>query len=151
MAGKVSEIESHAGYWLRFVSNHVTHAFRLKVESHGVTVAEWVVLRTLFDRAGANPSQVAEAMGMTRGAISRLIERLVAKRLALCRLDRSDRRYQLVTLSAKGRRLVPILAKLADQNDGEFFGHLPQEQRDALVATLRRVIQQHGLKSVPIN
>ncbi len=44
-----SALEAHLGYWMRFVSNHVLHAFRLKVESHGVTMAEWVVMRALFE------------------------------------------------------------------------------------------------------
>jgi hypothetical protein len=43
--GDVSQLEAHLGYWLRAVSNHVSHAFKMKVETHGVTVAEWVVLR----------------------------------------------------------------------------------------------------------
>ena len=54
-----SALEAHLGYWLRFVSNHVSHAFKTKVEAQGVTVAEWVVLRWLFDHASARPSQLA--------------------------------------------------------------------------------------------
>ena len=38
----VSALDAHLGYWLRAVSNHVSHAFKTKVERHGVTVAEWV-------------------------------------------------------------------------------------------------------------
>ena len=46
---ELSPLESHLGYWLRYVSNHVSHAFALKVAARGVTVAEWVVLRELYD------------------------------------------------------------------------------------------------------
>ena len=77
----ISPLTAHLGYWLRFVSNHVSHAFRRKVEDHGVTVAEWVVLRELLRTGDANPSQIADGLGMTRGAISKLVERLVAKKL----------------------------------------------------------------------
>ena len=28
---ELSSIESHLGYWLRYVSNHVSHAFALKL------------------------------------------------------------------------------------------------------------------------
>jgi hypothetical protein len=37
---KISELEKHVGYWLRFVSNHVSYAFMQKVEATGVTIAE---------------------------------------------------------------------------------------------------------------
>jgi DNA-binding MarR family transcriptional regulator len=145
----MSNLDSHLGYWLRFVSNHVSHAFKLKVESHGVTVAEWVVLRTLFDSDAINPSQIADKIGLTRGAISKLVDRLVAKRLVLCRTEKADRRYQAVTLSASGRKLVPVLAELADRNDQEFFGHLSEQGRGDLFALLKRIVQTCGLKSVP--
>jgi hypothetical protein len=44
MARAASELTAHLGYWLRFVSNHVSLAFARKLESRGVTVADWVVL-----------------------------------------------------------------------------------------------------------
>lgn len=148
--GRVSSLESHAGYWLRLVSNHVSHAFRLRVESHGVTVAEWVVMRTLLDSDGVNPSQLAESVGLTRGAVSKLIDRLSAKRFVACRSEKRDRRYQLVRLTASGRRLVPALAAIADQNDQEFFGHLEAQERAGLIALLARVADRRGFKAVPI-
>lgn len=147
----ISNLEAHLGYWLRFVSNHVSHAFRLKVESHGVTVAEWVVLRQLLDMDETHPSRLAEQLGMTRGAISKLVERLLAKGLAIRRAETDDRRFQTVRLSATGRRLVPILAALADENDAEFFGHLTAEQLSALTAALREIILRRNLKSIPVD
>ncbi|TBR26261.1 MAG: MarR family transcriptional regulator, partial [Reyranella sp.] len=74
-----SDLETHLGYWLRFVSNHVSHSFSLKLQARGVTVAEWVVLRDLFDGDHVPPSALADRLGMTRGAISKLADRLIAK------------------------------------------------------------------------
>src|SRR5208337_2712879 len=91
----VNTLEAHLGYWLRFVSNHVSHAFSLKLATREVTVAEWVVLRELYDRDAMAPSELATRLGMTRGAISKLADRLVAKSL-LTRTsnDAGDRRFQ---------------------------------------------------------
>ena len=75
---ELSSIESHLGYWLRYVSNHVSHAFALKLAGAGITVAEWVVLRELYDSESA-PSALADRLGLTRGAISKLADRLIAK------------------------------------------------------------------------
>ena len=138
------------GFWLRFVSNHVSHAFKLKVEAHGVTVAEWVVLRALFDTDNVNPSEVAEKLGMTRGAISKLVDRLVAKRLVKCTVERGDRRFQSLALTPGGRKLVPILANLADQNDAEFFGRLTDEQRSSLIALLKDIVRERELRDLPV-
>jgi DNA-binding MarR family transcriptional regulator len=147
----VSDLEAHAGYWLRLVSNHVSYAFKLKVEGHGVTVAEWVVMRQLFDMGEVHPSQLAERLGMTRGAISKLVDRLVAKRHIVRRADAADGRYQSVELAASGRRLVPVLAALADKNDLEFFGHLSAEQLAALTGKLKDIVSRRQLKGVPVD
>lgn len=145
----ISDLESHIGYLLRFVSNHVSYAFKLKVESHGVTVAEWVVLRTLFDRENVHPSDLAASIGLTRGAVSKLVDRLVVKRLIECRAGKPDRRFQVVRLTAQGRKLVPVLAALADDNDREFFGDLGEAQQSELVRVLKEVCRRRELKGVP--
>jgi DNA-binding MarR family transcriptional regulator len=148
---KVSTLEAHLGYWLRSVSNHVSHAFKLKMDQHGVTVAEWVVLRALFDEEGMKPSTLSEKIGLTRGAVSKLLERLATKGLVAIRGDSRDGRAQIVTLSAAGRRIVPKLAAMADENDAETFGHLGAEQRAELLSTLQGIVERLGLQGAPID
>lgn len=148
---EVSGLDAHVGYWLRAVSNHVSHAFKAKVERHGVTVAEWVVLRALLDGDGVKPSALATTLGLTRGAISKLVDRLVAKELVSIQSDATDGRSHLVTLKPSGRRLIPKLAALADENDEEAFGHLDPAQREALLATLKLVVGHLGLRGAPVD
>ena len=145
----VSDLRSHVGFWLRFVSNHVSHAFARKLLDSGVTAAEWVVLREMYDRDKMSPSVLAELTGMTRGAASKLVDRLVAKKL-VTREDRSDdRRFQDIALTAEGRRLVPGLAVIADKNDEEFFEALSVKERELLVGTMKKLVQAHGLHKLP--
>ncbi|HQS18911.1 MarR family transcriptional regulator [Reyranella sp.] len=144
-----SDLETHLGYWLRFVSNHVSHAFSLKLQARDVTVAEWVVLRELFDLADIQPSTLADRLGMTRGAISKLADRLIAKELIARTASTGDRRQQTLSLTDAGRMLVPKLAKLADRNDAEFFGHLEPAERAALEKTLKDIVRRHDLKTIP--
>ena len=122
-----------------------------KVEAQGVTVAEWVLLREMFDAGAANPSRLASTVGMTRGAVSKLVERLCRKELAVRLSSDGDRRYQTVELTAAGKRLIPILAQLADENDREFFGHLKQEERTRLVSMLQEIVRRHGWKDLPVD
>lgn len=145
-----SKLEDHAGYWLRYVSNHVSHAFSRKVEAQGVTVAEWVLLRQLFEAETANPSQLATSVGLTRGAVSKLIDRLCRKELVVRSSTGDDRRFQTVELTAAGKMLVPVLARLADENDHECFGHLKPEEKTWLVGLLQGIVRRHGWKDLPV-
>ncbi|MEZ4449903.1 MAG: MarR family transcriptional regulator [Nannocystaceae bacterium] len=146
-----SALEDHLGYWLRFVSNHVSQAFRRKVEACGVRVSEWVVLRELYGPGRGSPGALARRLGMTKGAVSKLVDRLEAAGLVTRASDERDGRQQVVILSARGRALVPRLARLADDNDAEFFGHLSPEQRAALVAAMRALVDHHQLQTAPID
>jgi DNA-binding MarR family transcriptional regulator len=144
-----SNLHSHIGFWLRYVSNHVSHAFAQKLLQSGVTVAEWVILREMFDRDGTAPSGLAEITGLTRGAVSKLADRLIAKQLLVRTHARDDRRYQTLALTAAARSLVPTLAQLADENDEEFFAALSPKQRKRLVTTLRKLAQANHLSTLP--
>jgi DNA-binding MarR family transcriptional regulator len=144
-----SDLETHLGYWLRFVSNHVSHAFSLKLQARDVTVAEWVVMRDLFDGEGVSPSVLADRLGMTRGAISKLADRLIAKTLVERTASTEDRRQQTLSLTTAGRKLVPALSVLADRNDAEFFGHLKPAERATLVKIMRDIVRRHDLKTIP--
>jgi DNA-binding MarR family transcriptional regulator len=145
----VSELQSHTGFWLRFVSNHVSHSFARKLVASGVTVAEWVVLRQMYDTENTSPGVLAEQTGMTRGAASKLVDRLLGKKLVSREGRSDDRRYQDIALTSAGRRLVPVLAAIADENDREFFSPLSAREHEVLVATLRKLVQAHGLHKIP--
>lgn len=147
----ISTLETHLGYWLRFVSNHVSQAFQRTVEAEGVTVSEWVVLRRLYDLDQTSPGALAEAIGMSKGAISKLLARLEAKALVQRTIREHDRRQQAVALTPDGAALVPRLARLADDNDARFFGHLSPESRAELRALLQELVQRHHLESVPVD
>jgi MarR family transcriptional regulator, lower aerobic nicotinate degradation pathway regulator len=147
----VSPLDAHLGYWLRFVSNQVSHSFSLKLAERGVTVAEWVVLRELYECEAMAPSALAERIGMTRGAISKLADRLEAKALLTRTISDEDRRYQALAITAKGRVLLPKLAALADENDAAFFGHLSAAEQERIRSTMREIVRRHGLKTVPVD
>jgi len=146
----VSDLEAHVGYWLRFVSNHVSHGFQMKVEAHGVTVSEWVLLREIYGSGPTSATALAACIGMSKGAVSKLLARIEAKALLERATVEEDRRNHVVALSAAGKKLVPELAQLADQNDEEFFGHLPASVKAAIVDAMKNVVAVHGLKSVPV-
>jgi len=107
------------------------------------------MMREMFDDVETSPGVLAERIRTTRGGVSKLIDRLVGKEF-VTRADRTDdRRFQSVALTAAGRRLVPQLAALAYQNDEELFGPLPPRERTALLDSMKKLIQAHGLETLP--
>ncbi len=150
-APEPSHLTSHLGFWLRYVSNHVSHAFARKLEGRGITVAEWVVLRELYGVDAIAPSRLAEKMGMTRGAITKLADRLLLKGLIVRAANPDDARAQTLAITETGRALIPDLSALADQNDAEFFGHMTADERAGIEAVLKDIVTRRGLNTVPIS
>jgi DNA-binding MarR family transcriptional regulator len=145
----VSDLKKHVGFWLRFVSNHVSHAFARKLLATGVTVAEWVVMREMFDDDQTSPGVLAQRIGMTRGGVSKLADRLVTRKLIARRERSDDRRFQSIALTAAGRRMIPQLAALADQNDDQFFHPLSAKERAVLIQIMKKLVQAHRLQTLP--
>lgn len=146
----VSDLTAHVGFWLRMVSNHVSHAFATKLIDKQVTVAEWCLMRALYGKEPMSPSRLAEAMGMTRGAITKLADRLIAKSLVMREASADDGRAQTLALTGRGIDLVPELAALADRNDAEFFGCLTKDERATLEHLLRSLAARRNMTAIPI-
>ncbi|BCW90181.1 hypothetical protein sos41_33490 [Alphaproteobacteria bacterium SO-S41] len=150
-ANAPAELGAHLGYWLRYVSNYVSHTFAQKLAGQGVTVAEWALMRVLYDADAVAPSSLATTMGLTRGAVTKLADRLAAKGLIARTASPTDGRAQTLALTEAGRVLVPDLAALADRNEAEFFDHIPPAARAALERLLKDIVRRRGLTAMPID
>jgi len=145
-----SGLDAHLGFWLRFVSNHVSARFRKLLEAQGTTVTEWVALRTLFQQPHTTHAGLIDALGMTKGAASKVVSRLEEKGLACREQAEGSAREQVLSLTDAGRRLVPKLAAQADENEAYFFGHLSPDERRMLMGSIQRLVAHHQLREVPV-
>lgn len=145
-----SSLETHLGYRLRRVSNRVSGAFATLLQAAGVSVAEWVALRLVLEKKRMASSQIAEAAGLTRGAMSKVLDKLEAKNLVARTVDHQDSRIQWLSLTRKGVGMVPRLAAIADQNDEYFFGCLDPDERTTLGSLLNKLTDFHQLHGVPV-
>ncbi|WP_210413690.1 MarR family winged helix-turn-helix transcriptional regulator [Leptospira ilyithenensis] len=148
---EVSDLKKHIGFWMRIVSNNVSQSFAKKLESKDVTVAEWVILREMFEhQEPIAPSYIADLTGLTRGAISKLVDRLLGKGLLTRKESSNDRRYQEIELTKEAKLLLPKLASIADENDEQFFSVLSLSERKTLTELLRKTAEFNQLTKLPI-
>lgn len=146
----ISELEDHLGYWLRYVSNQVSLSFRQRLEKEQMTVAEWVALRLLYDDDDF-PATLAEKIGMSRGAMTKVINRLFEKKLIKRTEFQKDRRFQKIAITQEGKALVPKLAQIADDNEAFYFSHLSSKEQKAMIDLLKQTVEFHNLKNKPLN
>jgi DNA-binding MarR family transcriptional regulator len=144
-----SKLEDHLGYQLRRISNAVSGEFARALQAKQTSVAEWVLLRLLSERGQATPGVLAEIMGMTRGAVSKIIDKLEAKMWLQARIAEDDNRVRLLSLTREGRRNLPVLAKVANENDARFFNCLDADEKHTLQMLLSKLADWHHIHEIP--
>ena len=147
---KAPDLESHLGYWLRRVSSHVSGAFARALQAKHTSVAEWVVLCRIRAQPGITPGELAETLDLTRGAVSKVIDKLEAKKWVRRSPKPEDSRVQLLSLTRLGNRILPQLADIADENDRAFFAVLGTGERATLQRLLVKLAEFHKISAVPI-
>ena len=146
----ISGLEAHLGYWLRQISNQVSGAFARALQDQQTSVAEWVVLRHLQEKEGMGPSELADSLALTRGAISKILDKLERKGWIARAMQPNDNRAQVLSLTRQGSRILPRLAEIADRNDAHFFDCLDDGERNDLRRLLQKLAEFHQIRDVPV-
>lgn len=131
--------ERSLGTLLRVAAGKLAVAETAALRTHGVTAAEATLLRELRAAGAVAPSVLADRMGMTRGAVTKLVDRLKAKQLLVRAKGRGDGRMQTIALTGAGARLVPELDAVALRVDGAVFGTLDAAGRAGLLRALSKI------------
>lgn len=150
-SGADSPLEAHLGYWLRVVSNRVSSSFARALQERGLSVAEWVALNELSVQAEPTPASLSDAMGMTRGAITKVLDKLAAKNWVKRTASTNDKRMQRLALTRTGKSILPVLTGIADTNDHFFFDALAPAEQAQLRGLLQKLAQIHQIRDVAID
>jgi DNA-binding MarR family transcriptional regulator len=142
-------IERHIGYWLRRVSAHVQGAYARTLQTRHTSVAEWVVLCLILNQPGITPAQLAESLTMTRGAVSKIIDKLEAKNWVARSEKPGDGRVSLLSLTQRGTQIIPQLAEILDQHEQMIFGSLEVDERAVLRRQLQKLAEIHHTRKLP--
>ncbi len=106
-------------------------------EEFGVTLPRFDLMAQL-DRApaGMTLGQLSQRMMVSNGNVTGLVERLVAQGLVDRRSSPNDRRSQIVSLTAEGRRIFRAMARANADWVGEIFADLSPTDVDTLMSLL---------------
>src|SRR3954466_13581911 len=110
------------------------------LESIGLTPPSFGLLNLIGARDGAIQQELGSAMGIDPSTMVALIDQLEKAGLAKRRPHATDRRARAVTITPKGRRVLERARQMALEVEGEVLGGLPDADRRALLALLRRAV-----------
>lgn len=117
----------------------VMRRIRAQMRGHraaDLSVPQFRALGFVRRHAGASLSEVADHLGLTLPATSRLVDGLVARGYVQRQLSASDRRSVALTASAKGETMLDATRERALADLRERLAPLSEADRAALVSAL---------------
>lgn len=105
--------------------------------------ADYAVLASLDESGPASQAELARRLGIDRGDLVGVIDRLDDDGLAVRRPDRNDRRRNAITITAAGRRTLADLQHDIEAAQEELLAPLEPAQRKTLVALLQTLVDYH--------
>jgi DNA-binding MarR family transcriptional regulator len=120
-------------------ATHTRTADRLG--SVGLTPALFAVLNVVGAREGAIQQELGSALGIDRSTMVSLIDQLESAGLATRRPSATDRRAREIAITPQGRRQLKRARGLIAQVEEEVLAGLTAEERQDLLALLRRALQ----------
>ena len=103
--------------------------------------SQYSLLAGLDEFGPASQAELSERSGLDRSDVVRWVDDLVAQRLARREQDPADRRRNVVTLTAAGRRRLATLDKRIGEAQQELLAGLSADERRQLVALLGKLLE----------
>ncbi|MEM9946850.1 MAG: MarR family winged helix-turn-helix transcriptional regulator [Cyanobacteria bacterium P01_D01_bin.36] len=98
---------------LRQVNRTITRLYDEALRPHGLTVNQLNILAVVISEKQIRPGQLGQALGMEKSTVSRTVDRMVRKDW-LKVAPGADSRTQLLTVTAKGRKLLLAVTPIWD-------------------------------------
>ena len=137
-------VDGYLAALLAQASHLISSEFHAVVRAHGLSVSEWRVLASL---AGAEPisiGRLAEVAVLKQPTVTRMLDRMEAKRQVERIAHDGDRRVTLVRITPAGNRVVARLIALAREHEARVLEPFGLARAEELKATLRRIIELHA-------
>jgi DNA-binding MarR family transcriptional regulator len=127
---KPQELLFDGSVWcnLDIALRNVDQYFRQMIRPHDLTVIEWYILRSLYERDGQHASELARAVGRAATSFTPNLDKLQNKGLIERRPDRTDRRAVRIYLTELGKELREDVLDSAREIDETVEGLFTQEE-----------------------
>jgi DNA-binding MarR family transcriptional regulator len=108
-APMMQQLDESLGFLVNVVARSMRVALEEKLKEHGVTVTQWVVMQGISELGEARQTDLGKRVQFDDATITRQIDNLVKVGLIKRSPALDDRRTHLVSLTPKGKKLLPRL------------------------------------------
>ncbi|MEQ8655992.1 MAG: MarR family winged helix-turn-helix transcriptional regulator [Hyphomicrobiales bacterium] len=138
MTRKIPTAPMSIGRQLNFSAGAGNAVCNKLLEPHGLTLAQWAVLQSIWRNGDLSVKEIAKLTGNAPPAASRIVDRMVAAGLLVRQPDQHDRRAVTVNVTDKGEKLRPLMS-IYEQVNAVLLAELSEAQIKQLFELLQQV------------
>lgn len=138
MTTKKPDAPKSLGRSLNFTASVGNAVVARLLEPHGLTLAQWAVLSSLWRNGPLGVNELARLTGNAAPAVSRLVDRMVRAGLLDRQTDPADRRAVKIGLTARTEAMRP-LATIWQEVNAVLLAGLDEGEAERLFELLGRV------------
>lgn len=133
------------GYLMKRIVGRMSRRIDHRMAEHGLTAAQWAPLWMVHAGLGDNPQALTCKMGTDAGAMTRMVDRLVAKGLLVRERSAEDRRVVRLRVTDAGREVashVPFVLAEANNEALRGFSKAEFEQLTKLLERMHATLSE---------
>lgn len=134
-------------FWVNRLASAMRESFNDDLKSHDLTWPQWMCLNVLSHSDVGTPAQLADALGVDRSAVTRLLDRLAAKGMVEREHDDGDRRSVRIALTAMGYQLCKVLDELAETHQRRYIEQLPATEVRVFKSNIQKLLRESGIET----
>lgn len=133
-----TQLRFHGSVWcnLDIALRNLDQLFGRATKPLGLTIIEWYILRSLFERDGQHASELARAVGRAATSFTPNLDKLEQKGLIERRPDPTDRRAVHIYLTPRAETLREGVQHAADEVDTALRHHFGAEEYGVFLSVL---------------
>jgi DNA-binding MarR family transcriptional regulator len=143
-----------AGDSVGYLLNQVVLSMRRTIEQrmavHGLTAAQWYPLWRLKLGHAGTARELARETDIDAGAMTRLLDRLVAKGLVERSRSPADRRALVLRLTPAGEAVAAEVPKVLAQVNNDYLRGFDAGEWQTLQGLLRRILENGRTRAEPV-
>ncbi len=131
-------------YRLIYLNERYMTAMQSRLRKQGLTIGSYGVLACLRRQGepyAMSPTAIFQALSLSSGGVSNLLERMETDRLVKRSPDPNDRRGVLVKLTPRGQVIADEAAALESKAEEAFIADISDVELKAVNGILRRVLR----------
>jgi MarR family transcriptional regulator, organic hydroperoxide resistance regulator len=135
------DLEKAVPFLLARAGARMGNAFARALKKYGLSLTEWRVCASLAHTPDQTLSELSLHAAADLSALSRIVDRLVARRLANRRRAQDDKRAVLISLTPRGTTLTHEIVPLARHYESVALADFKASEVRALREMLERLYQ----------